>query len=92
MHILPAIFIASSAICAGRKLRMLSQRLRGRLGIRTAGADGRDSRIGLNHVALSAQKEGLFLVRNQQQRLQVPQELVGPPILRQFHSSPAKFP
>ena len=85
MHILPAIFIASSAISPGGKLRMLGQCLRRRLCVRSAAANRRHRAVGLNHIALAAEQKRLLLVANEQQRFQVTQEFVGAPVLGQLH-------
>src|ERR1700681_185941 len=53
------------------QLGVLGQRLRGCLGIGAAAADGRDAAVGLDYVTLSAQKESLLLVGDQQQSFEV---------------------
>jgi hypothetical protein len=90
MHILPAIFMASSAICRAGKLRYAPPAPAPQPARRAAAADGRTAAVRLNHVALTAEQERLFLVADQQQRFQMPQELVGAPVLGQFHRAPAK--
>src|SRR3984957_12620826 len=67
------------------ELRVQRQSLGRRLRIRTAAADSRDLAIGLYHVPLPAQQKRRFLVANQQQRFQMTQKFIGPPIFRQLH-------
>jgi hypothetical protein len=55
--------------------------LSSRLRKRSAGADPRDPAIALDDVTLSAEKKSLLLVANQQQRFEMPQKLVGAPVL-----------
>ena len=56
---------------------MSRQRFRRSLGVRAAAANGSHPAIWLNHVALSAQQEGLLLVANQQERLQMAKKFIG---------------
>src|SRR5690242_1717565 len=68
---------------------MVGEGLSRRLGIRAAAADGGDAAVRLDNVSLAAEQEGLVLVADQQQSFQVPQVLVGAPILGQFHGGAA---
>src|SRR5262245_17618787 len=61
-----------------------------RLGKRSARPDGRDPAIRLNHIALAAEQEGLVPVRDEQQGLQMPQELVSTPILGELDGRAAE--
>src|SRR5258706_13475417 len=62
------------------------------LGKRATTADGGNSAIRLNHVALTAQQESLLFVGHEQQSLQMPQKLVGAPVFSQFDGRPAHVP
>ena len=85
MQVLPAIFIASSAICRAESFVWRMQRGGGGKRERPAGADGGDVFIRLDHVAVAAQDESILHVRHQQQRFQMAQDFVRAPVLRQFH-------
>src|SRR3984957_10186772 len=47
---------------AGGELRVVGQRLRGGLGIRTSAANGGDAAVGLDDISLAAEQERLLLV------------------------------
>ena len=90
MQILPAIFMASSAIWRADKLRVLEQRGGGGGGKGASAADGGDAGIGLDHVALSADEKRLGLVGDQQQGFELAQHLVGAPVLGQLDGGAAQ--
>ncbi len=51
-----------------QQLGVLQQRLRCRLGLRPAAADGRNPAVRLYHISLTTKQEGLLFIRNQQKR------------------------
>src|SRR4029077_9577115 len=65
------------------------QSLGGSVSIWSTAANSRNPSIGLDHVTLTTQQKSLLFVRDEQQRFQVPQKLVGTPILGQFDRAPA---
>src|SRR5437016_6098681 len=69
---------------------MLGQRLRCRLGIGAATANGSNAAVGLDDVALAAEQECLFLVRDQQQGFEVAQKFVGAPVFCQLDRAPSQ--
>src|SRR6185437_5427358 len=68
----------------GRKLGMLGQRLGGGLGIGSSAANGRNSRVRLDHIALAAEQKRLLFIGNEQQGLQMAQKFVGTPVFGEF--------
>ena len=69
---------------------MLEQGSGGCCRIRASAADGRDARVRFDHVALSADEEGLALVGDQKQGFQRAQHLVGAPVLGQLDGGAAQ--
>ena len=90
MHILPAIFMASSAMSRAAEFGAPISARRGGRGVRAAAADGGNAVVGLDHVALAADQEGLLLVGDQQQCFQRAQHLVGAPVLGQLDCGAAQ--
>ena len=60
------------------------QRSRGCGCVRTSAADCGNAGIRLDHIALSADQEGLTLIGDQQQSLELAQHLIGAPVLSQL--------
>src|SRR5581483_4340085 len=75
----------------GRQLRVLGKGLGGGFGKWAATANGGNSAIRLNYIALAAQQEGLFLVGYQEQSFEMAQELIGTPVLRKFYRRTANI-
>jgi hypothetical protein len=69
---------------------VLGERLGSGLGVRASAADCGHLAVRFNDVALSAQKERLFFVADQQQCFQMAQELVRPPVFRQLYGGAAQ--
>src|SRR5438132_876375 len=67
---------------ARAELRVLRQRLCGRLRVWTSAANGGNAAVGLDHIALPAEQKRLLLVADDEQRLQMAQKLVGTPVFR----------
>ncbi len=71
---------------------MFGQRLRSCLGIGAAAADGGNTAVGLDHIALAAQQEGLLLVGDQQQGFEMAQKFVGAPVFGQLDRAAPQVP
>src|SRR6185437_12422944 len=59
-------------------------RLGGGLGIGSSAANGRNSRVRLDHIALAAEQKRLLFIGNEQQGLQMAQKFVGTPVFGEF--------
>src|SRR5271157_4466723 len=70
---------------------MLYQRLCGRFCVGAAGADSGNAAVRLDHIACSRQDKRVLLVRNQEKRLQPPQQAVGPPVFCQLDGGPGNI-
>ena len=81
------MFMARSTISRADSLRVLEQCLGGRLGVPAARADGGAGLVGLDHVAIATEDVGVVQIGDQQQRLEVPQHLVGAPVLGHLHGT-----
>ena len=78
---------------AGRRgpaLEATGKRPRGGLGIRSAGADGGQVQLRLNHIAVTRNDQRGARIGDHQQGLQTPQYAVGAPVLAQFHRGPGE--
>jgi hypothetical protein len=73
---------------ARRQVGIVEQRARCRLGVGPARPDRDQAVLGLDHVAVAGDHEGVLVVRHCQQRLQPAQRAVGAPVLREFHRRP----
>ena len=75
---------------AGRQFGMTGEGFGGGLGVGTSAADGGDSSIGLDDVALSAEQESLLLIADQQQCFEMAQEFIGTPVFGELDGAAAK--
>src|SRR5215469_5291347 len=66
------------------ELRAFEERPRGGECVLSAGPDGRDVVVGLDHVAVTGDDEQLVRIADQEQRLETPQVAVRAPVLRQL--------
>ena len=85
MQMSPAIFIDFFNDFAGAQFRVVHQRDGGSFRERSAGADGSDLIIGLDHVAVTTDDEGVRYVGHEEQGFQMPKHPVRAPLLGEFH-------
>src|SRR5438093_7251636 len=76
----------------GIQIGVAQQRPRGGQGIRPAGPDRQDAVFRLDDVAGPRDDQGMRTVGDGQQRLELSQHAVRPPVLRELHSGPHQVP
>ena len=75
----------------GRHIGVLIQCPGGCKSIRSTTANGRNSLVGIDHVAGAAEQKHLTAISDDQQRLEVAEHLVGSPVLGQLHCCSAEI-
>src|SRR6202040_1832434 len=76
----------------GEVRTVLQERPRGGQSIRTARADGENSLLRRDEVARAGEKQRGVPVRDDQERLELAQHLVGPPVLRELDRGALQVP
>src|SRR6266853_1461351 len=74
------------------ELCMVGQSLRGSLSKRAPRTNGGDAGVRLDDISLAAEQVGCVLVRDEKQRFQMTEKLVGPPIFCEFDGGAADIP
>src|SRR5436305_34568 len=75
---------------ARRQLGIVHEGARRRESIRSAAPDGCDPFIGLDYISRTTDEKCLAGIGDDQQRLEIAKNLVGSPVLREFHCGAAE--